>query len=151
MKSLFYVAAVTRVYRAALDAWLDDSENYKSDPQWRRELDAVSHRPYGTGFLFEQDHAFINAEDSNYLRDCDFVGLVKEQDESGDWLVEGRNRFQAGDHLELIGPAMHQSELIFAEAVNKAGEIITTVQPNALVRTALPTGTQPGDFLRRWR
>jgi len=25
------------------------------------------------------------------------------------------------------------------------------VQPNALVTMALPEGTQPGDFLRRWR
>lgn len=151
MKSLYYVAAVTRVYRAALDAWQDNPENFTSDPQWRRELEAVSHRPYGTGFLFEQDHAFVNAEDSHYLRDCDFVGLVKAQGESGDWLVEGRNRFQTGDCIELIGPQMHQSELVFTEAVNEAGETVTTVQPNALVRMALPEGTSSGDFLRRWR
>ena len=151
MKSLYYVAAVTRVYRAALDAWRDEPKNYQSDPQWQRELEAVSHRPYGTGFLFDQDDAFVNTADSHYLRDCDFVGLVKEQAESGDWLVEGRNRFQAGDRIELIGPEMHQSELTFAEATDKAGEIITTVQPNALVTMALPEGTQPGDFLRRWR
>ena len=151
MKSLYYVAAVTRVYRAALDAWRDEPKNYQSNPQWLRELEAVSHRPYGTGFLFDQDDAFVNTADSHYLRDCDFVGLVKEQVESGDWLVEGRNRFQAGDRIELIGPEMHQSELTFAEATDKAGEIITTVQPNALVTMALPEGAQPGDFLRRWR
>ncbi len=151
MKSLYYVAAVTRVYRAALDAWRDEPKNYQSDPQWRRELEAVSHRPYGTGFLFGQDDAFVNTADSHYLRDCDFVGLVKEQAASGDWLVEGRNRFQAGDLIELIGPEMRQSELTFTEATNKAGEVITTVQPNALVRMTLPDGTQPGDFMRRWR
>jgi putative protease len=151
MKSLYYVAAVTRVYRAALDAWRDEPKNYQSDPQWQRELEAVSHRPYGTGFLFGQDDAFVNTSDSHYLRDCDFVGLVKEQAESGDWLVEGRNRFQAGDRIELIGPEMRQSELTFVEAADKAGEIVTTVQPNALVQMALPEGTQPGDFLRRWR
>ncbi len=93
----------------------------------------------------------MNSEDSHYLRDCDFVGLVKEQDESGDWLVEGRNRFQSGERIELIGPKMRQSELVFAEATNQAGEILTTVQPNALVRMILPEGTQSGDFLRRWR
>lgn len=151
MKSLYYVAAVTRVYRAALDAWRDDPEQYQRDPRWLRELDAVSHRPYGTGFLFGDEDAFVNSEDSHYLRDCDFVGLVKEQDESGSWLVEGRNRFQAGDRIELIGPEMRQTELVFAEATSKAGEVVTTVQPNALVRMMLPEGTQPGDFLRRWR
>ena len=64
---------------------------------------------------------------------------------------DGQTGFQAGDRLELIGPAMRQSELTFAEATDKAGEIVTTVQPNALVQMALPEGTQPGDFLRRWR
>lgn len=151
MKSLYYVAAVTRVYRAALDAWRDESKNYQSDPRWQRELEAVSHRPYGTGFLFGQDDAFVNTADSHYLRDCDFVGLVKEQAASGDWLVEGRNRFQAGDLIELIGPEMRQSELTFTEATNKSGEVITTVQPNALVWMTLPEGTQSGDFIRRWR
>ena len=151
MKSLYYVAAVTRVYRAALDAWRDDPQSYQSNPQWRRELEAVSHRPYGTGFLFEPDDAFVNSEDSHYLRDCDFVGLVMEQDACGDWLVEGRNRFQAGDRIELIGPAMQQSELVFTEARSQSGEVLTTVQPNAVVRMALPAGTRPGDFLRRWR
>lgn len=162
MKSLYYVAAVTRVYRAALDAWRDDSDNYQVDPQWQKELEAVSHRPYGTGFLLEQDHArneqdhireqaFVTAENSDYLRACDFVGIVKGEGPDGDWLVEGRNRFKAGECLEIIGPKMRHAELMFNEAVNQQGEVIATVQPNAVVRMVLPAGTRPGDLLRRWR
>ncbi|MDH3455102.1 MAG: U32 family peptidase [Desulfuromonadales bacterium] len=151
MKSLYYVAAVTRVYRAALDAWRADPDHYRVDPQWQRELEAVSHRPYGTGFLFEQDHAFVTAENSDYLRDCDFVGIVQGQAPRGDWLVGGRNRFKNGDCLELIGPGMRQAEFTFAEAINEQGQPVATVQPNAVVRMALPAGAQPGDMLRRWR
>lgn len=151
MKSLYYVAAVTRVYRAALDAWRDDPVNYRIDPQWQRELEAVSHRPYGTGFLFEPDHAFVTADNSDYLRDCDFVGIVKETAPSGDCLVQGRNRFMAGECLEIIGPGMRQSEFVFVEAGNEQGESLATVQPNAMVRMALPAGTQAGDMLRRWQ
>jgi putative protease len=151
MKSLYYVAAVTRVYRAALDAWQEAPDNYQADPVWHRELEAVSHRPYGTGFLFAQEDAFVHAEDSHYLRDCDFVGIVKGQVSSGNWLVAGRNRFKAGESLEIIGPAMRQAEFVCGEAVNEQGELITTVQPNALVHMALPAGACPGDLLRRWR
>jgi putative protease len=151
MKSLYYVAAVTRIYRAALDAWCEDSDAYRVDPQWHRELEAVSHRPYGTGFLFEQEHAFVTAENSNYLRDCDFVGIVQGQAPGGDWAVEGRNRFKGGESLEIIGPAMRQAEFVFTEALNEQGETVSTVQPNAVVRMALPSGVQPGDMLRRWR
>jgi putative protease len=151
MKSLYYVAAVTRVYRAALDAWRNAPDHYQPDPAWHRELEAVSHRPYGTGFLFTQDDAFVHAEDSHYLRDCDFVGIVKGQASSGNWLVAGRNRFKAGECLEIIGPAMRQAEFVCGEAVNEQGAVITTVQPNALVHMALPAGASPGDLLRRWR
>jgi putative protease len=151
MKSLYYVAAVTRIYRAALDAWFDDPDNYRVDTRWRRELEAVSHRPYGTGFLFTQDDAFVTAQNSDYLRNCDFVGIVKERAPNGDWLVEGRNRFQGGDVLEIIGPAMRQAEFAFAEARSEQGVPLATVQPNALVCMTLPVGAQPGDFLRRWK
>lgn len=151
MKSLYYVAAVTRVYRAALDAWQEDPEHYRVDPQWRRELEAVSHRPYGTGFLFDQEHAFVTAENSDYIRACDFVGIVLGAATHGRWLVEGRNRFRSGEHLELIGPAMRQREFVFDTALDDQGEPVSTVQPNAVVQMILPDGAQPGDMLRRWR
>ena len=149
MKSLYYVAAVTRAYRAALDAWRDNPDNFRSDPQWRRELDAVSHRPYGTGFLFDNDRAFVHAEDSLYSRDCDFVGIVRAA-AAGLWLVEGRNRIRSGDRLEIIGPGMRQAEVVFTEAFEIHGGKVETVQPNAMVHMPLPEGTQPGDLLRRW-
>lgn len=150
MKSLYYVAAVTRVYRAALDALRDDPDHHPVDRQWHRELDAVSHRPYGTGFLFEREDAFVHAADSRYSRDCDFVGIVREAAAEGLWLVEGRNRIRPGDSLEVIGPGMRQAELIFAGAFDRNGARVETVQPNALVHMAMPDGTRPGDLLRRW-
>lgn len=150
MKSLYYVAAVTRVYRAALDAWRDAPQNFYPDPGWHRELAAVSHRPYGTGFIFDRQQAFVHAEDSRYLRDCDFVGIVKAREPSGRWLVAGRNRFRAGDSLEIIGPAMRQEEFTCGKAFDEQGELITTVQPNALVSMELPPGACAGDLLRRW-
>lgn len=51
MKTLYYVATVTRVYRAAIDAYVADPEHYRCDPVWRKELDKVSHRPYTSDFL----------------------------------------------------------------------------------------------------
>ncbi|NLD94198.1 MAG: U32 family peptidase, partial [Fibrobacter sp.] len=49
-KSVHYVASVVRVYRAAIDSCLNDSGNYRVLPQWRKELDALEHRTYSTGF-----------------------------------------------------------------------------------------------------
>lgn len=50
MKSRYYLAAVIRVYRAAIDRYLDNPQTYLCEQSWRDELDKISHRPYDTGF-----------------------------------------------------------------------------------------------------
>jgi putative protease len=150
MKSLFYVAVVVSVYRAALDAWRAGPSAYRPEPRWRRELEAVSHRPYGSGFLLADEEAFIHSEESRYHRDCDFIGVVREATGDGLFLVEGRNRFRRGDCLEVIGPGLRCNGFVFRTALNAQGEPLDTVQPNALVSVSLPQGSCPGDLLRRW-
>lgn len=151
MKSAYYVAAVTRIYRAALDAYRQDPEAYHYDPEWRRELEKVSHRPYGAGFLFDRDAVLVHAADSGYRRTADFVGVVLEDNKGSGWLVQGRNRFQSGEELELIGPQMRQAGFTVGEAKDQRGERITVIQPNNLVYLELPAAARKGDMLRRCR
>jgi putative protease len=151
MKSRYYVAAVTRVYRAALDAWLKDPDTWRFDPLWREELDKVSHRPYGTGFLFGGDDPQIHRRDSSYVRLYDFVGVVQSVAVGGKGVVQGRNRFFPGDSLELIGPGMRGTGFHAGELLSENGEPLAAGQPNARIVMDLPDGTQPGDLLRRER
>lgn len=148
MKSRYYVAAVTRVYRAALDAWLADPAGFVCDPLWLAELDKVSHRPYDRGFLHGHDDPRIHTEDSRYQRSHDFVGVVLEP--AGErFLVEGRNRFFPEEELELIGPRMRQASFRVGAVAAEDGRALQVVQPNARVLMELPAGTSPGDLLRR--
>jgi putative protease len=140
---------VTRVYRAALDAYVADPAGWHYDPRWRDELDKVSHRPYDSGFLFGGSDARIHAGDSRYRRACDFVGSVEEVLPDGSGWVGARNRFFSGEVLELLGPAMRQSQFAVSEVSNGSCETVTTIQPNARVRMPLPRGAAPGDLLRR--
>ena len=149
MKSVYYVAAVTRVYRAALDAYAADPTGWHYDPLWRDELDKVSHRPYDSGFLFGGSDARIHAGDSRYRRACDFVGSIEEVLTDGSGWVGARNRFFNGEVLELLGPQMRQSQFSVGEVRNGNNEVVTTIQPNARVRMPLPKGAAPGDLLRR--
>jgi len=148
MKSRYYVAAVTRVYRAALDAWLADPEGYRFDPEWLAELESVSHRPYGTGFLFGRDDPQIHRRDSDYQRPYDFVGVVLERQE-GRFLIEGRNRFFPGERIEVIGPQMRQEAFRVGPLAHPSGEVLAAVQPNARALLDLPAWAGPGDLLRR--
>jgi putative protease len=151
MKSRYYVAAVTRVYRAALDAWRADPAGWRCDPLWLRELATVSHRPYGSGFLFGRDHAGVHPEDSRYRQSHQFVGVVVDDGGADGWLVEGRNRFAIGEELELIGPGMRQATFVLEAAWNAEREPVPVIQPNALARLGLPAGTRAGDLLRKVR
>ena len=149
MKTIYYVAAITRVYRAALDAWLADPAGYRQDPAWRRELEMVSHRPYDRGFLFGGRDPLIHDADSHYRRSHDFVGKVLAVEGSGEALVVARNRFFPGETLELIGPGMRNAPLVVTDMKSEAGASLSVAQPNALLRLRLPAGVRVGDLLRR--
>lgn len=151
MKSRYYVAAVTRIYRAAIDAYLADPDGYRFDPLWREELEKVSHRPYDSGFLFPTENGQVHQDDSRYRRSYDFVGVVLETTASGQSLVQGRNRFFPGESLELIGPGMRQARFKVDELTGEDGLVRPVMQPNARAKIFLPAGARPGDLLRRQR
>ena len=148
MKTQYYVATVARVYRAAIDAYMADPGQYRCNPLWREELDKISHRPYTTDFLPPHD-ATIHHQDSSYRRSHDFLGIVREQRSATEFLVEGRNRFENGDSIEVIGPGMRQSEIVIQNARTSNDEPCPIIQPNALVWLVLPPDTCVGDMLRR--
>ena len=106
MKTAYYVAAVTRIYRAALNSFYERGKKYEFDPQWLDELGRVSHRPYTTGFyLPEKGEETEYIVDSKPIRGYDFVGMVDEHDrEKNNLIIRARNRFAVGDNLEILDP-----------------------------------------------
>ncbi len=117
MKTAYYVAAVTRIYRAALDRYyrsVKEGTPYVYDQLWLEELEKVSHRPYTTGFYLPEkkdETEFI--ADAAYIRGYDFVGKVDECSADGlELKVMVRNRFDMGDNLEILDPK-HQNVIRF--------------------------------------
>ncbi|BAN76250.1 peptidase [Adlercreutzia equolifaciens DSM 19450] len=92
-KKAFYVASVVGAYRRVLDGELPDGV--------ADELLAVSHRPYGTGFYFEeaeQAPAYDGYEQET-MHMADIVAC-----EGGYLYLLCRNRFAEGDELETLAP-----------------------------------------------
>lgn len=92
-KKAFYVASVVGAYRRVLDG---ESAEAVAD-----ELLAVSHRPYGTGFYFEeaeQAPAYDGYEQET-MHMADIVAC-----EGGYLYLLCRNRFAEGDELEILAP-----------------------------------------------
>ncbi len=106
VKTEYYVATVVKVYREALDRYFENPDTYTTDPVWLEELSKVSNRHYTTGFyLGKPDESAQNYATSAYVRNYDVVAVVIGYDsETGDVLLEQRNRFFSGDELEAVIP-----------------------------------------------
>lgn len=102
MKSIYYVAVVTRAYRKALDR---DPELDK----FKRDLFDVSHREYTTGFFFSKGPVEGGDDVSRptsygYERNYTFLGSIGEKTGEGIYRLNCKNQIKAGQNLEFIGP-----------------------------------------------
>ena len=107
MKSIYYIALVTRAYRKALDKDPDFS-------LYRDDLFNVSHREYSTGFFYGHDAIDVNDIDKptsyGYQREYLFLGTVKDEVRPGIWSIDIKNQLRKGRQLEYIGSDVYKIE-----------------------------------------
>lgn len=106
VKSVHYVATVLKVYRQALDAYLNDPGAFRVEAGLWDELGKVSNRDYTTGFFSGRPGVRAQgAVESIYKRPYTFIGVVRGYDSHTGLLeVEQRNRFAIGDVIEVMIP-----------------------------------------------
>ncbi|MBR1806399.1 MAG: U32 family peptidase [Selenomonadaceae bacterium] len=105
MKSVNYVAGVVKVYRAAIDSFCDNPENFTVRDEWLDELDKVAHRPYTTGFFSGDGKPTEIYSTSKPKRSANFLGIVRNFDASTmTATVEQRGKFTVGTRAEFLQP-----------------------------------------------
>ncbi len=71
MKSIHYVSTVSNVYKAAVDSYMEDPENYVCKQEWIDELWKVAQRELATGFYYntptENEQLFGERRKSQYI------------------------------------------------------------------------------------
>ena len=142
MKTEYYVAHVVNAYRRAID---------KTAPMEliERELEAVSHRPYNSGFYYGNlVHNHFN--DGLYHQDCTFAGVALEDAKDGKVLIEQRNFFKKGDQLELVTPlSLGTSFIVEAIETENGEQLETACHPQQILYIACgDTEVKCGDILR---
>ena len=131
MKSPYYVAAVVKAYRQAIDTYFENPEGYEFNQKWMNILMKVSHRSYHTGFYFGKDSSMQIYDTSSYIRDYDIVGVVREYNkETGIATIEQRNRVFEGDKVEVLSPLGDGFEFNLLDMKDTKGEKID-VAPRA--------------------
>ena len=144
-KSAYYAAIVTGAYRHCLDA---AAAGEPVDPVWRDEVEHVSHRPYSTGFYYGQPGQYY--ETSRYVRNWQVIALVTDCDGEGNATLSLRNKFRAGDTVEVVGPDTRPFALTVPEMTDAEGMPLEEPRtPGSVFHMKLPRPVPAWSLLRR--
>ena len=151
MKSEYYTAVVTNVYRMAIDKYLADPENYTFDPLLMRELESVSHREYSTGYYFSKPDEDANtAKNPGYIKEKAYLCRVEAYDkETRRAYFVQRNKVFANSDVEVISPGKTGRPLHLSELFDKDGnEIDSAPHPYMEFSAIVPFELENGDIIR---
>lgn len=152
MKSVHYVATVTKVYREAIDTYLKEGKEWYVRDEWMEELEKISHRPYTEGFSVEKpDETAQNYGKSSNTQTHDFIGLVEGYNaEEGFAYMEQRNNFKVGDEVEFCQPHGALVHHVITKMTDENGEEITVApHPQMKVRLYIDTPLETYSMMRR--
>jgi putative protease len=166
MKSIYYVGAVTRLYRAALDYIADKMTSpeirladLRLPAEFGAELPKIGSRGYTENFFDGPP----NQEDMlykgiRYKQSHVPVGVVRELEsgklayDDGRIAVEVRNQLLIGDMIEHLGPGLKQRAVKITGMVNQKGEELPKANPGHLITlqtTPALENLQVNDLFRR--
>lgn len=149
MKSAYYTAVVTNTYKMARDALLRGDTAI--DPAWRKELESVSHRAYGTGYYFADSHVDANTvKDNGYIKEKAYLATVLSYDErTGLARMSQRNKLSVGERVELLTPGrVGRPFTVTALYDTDGGAISSTPHPYMEFLLPVPFAVLEGDILR---
>ncbi len=158
MKSVYYVGAIVRLYRAALDFLaekdLPASAGLPLLPEaFSDELGKIGSRGYTENFL---DHPpapedmLYNGPKISY--DYAPIGIVHRGGEAP--LIETRNPIEPGEQIEYLGPGLENSTYEINAIIDPNGRPLARANPNSLVTlvtTPAATGWQQHALVRKRR
>lgn len=150
-KTFYYVASTTAAYRAAVDAYLAQPDDFLCPENVLTELTRTSHRSYSTGFFFGADGAVQETENGGYIHEWEVVGVVDDWND-GVARCTQRGKFTQGETLEVLmpgGAGVNVMEFTPACIWDENGEEISAT-PHAMMTFCVPCKTElPADSILR--
>lgn len=152
MKTALYVATVARAYRRAMDDWKMGRDVFERNVEWyKEEIGKCTNREFTTGFFFGKpgsgDHIYGS---STYVKNYTYLGTVDEVDGRGLARIEQKNKFSAGETVEVMKPDGRNLSAV-VRAIRGEDGTVQESAPHAkqIVYVDLGEGLEEFDILRR--
>lgn len=147
-KTAYYLATVVNAYRRALDLYEKEPAQFLLPADLASEPYKTSHRAFHTGFYFgNAEQYLLSAKPEQTYEMCAIVRGMQ----NGVAQIEQRNRFAAGDIVEVLSPTQAYGKTFAMPALSDGdGNEVTdakNVQQMLYMPTVLPLAA--GDILRR--
>lgn len=149
MKTEYYVSTVTAAYRRGLDLLAQGREAFDAAlPELMAELACASHRDSDTGFALENPRVPAGAE--GFHQDREYIARAVADSGAGERArFVLKNRFHAGDALELLTPGGIHAFTAPPFLREKTGELLDTLGIGGeLIAMETPVAVKEGDILR---
>jgi len=149
MKTEYYVATVTAAYRRALDLYAEDPAAFEAElPALMAELACASHRDSDTGFALDKPQNPGGAE--GFHQEREYIARAIGDSRAGErarFLL--KNRFHAGDELELLTPDGVRAVKAVPFIREKTGEEVDTLGVGGeIIAMRVEHDVRAGDILR---
>lgn len=136
MKSVYYVGAITRLYRAALDFWKAQGLDAVLPETFGQELLKIGSRGYTENFFDQPPTTADMLYDGPQLSyDYAPVGIVRQA--GGQPVIETRNPIVVGDRLEYLGRGLVNTAHTVLSLTGQDGAPLSRANPNNLVTLSL--------------
>jgi len=150
MKGIHYVATVVKVYREAIDAYVQNPQSWTVKEEWLAELSKISYRGYCTGFYFnDPDQVIPNYAECVYDTEYVFAGKVLENMGNGRIRTEVRNKIFAGDRIEILCPGEPVRQDCIRAIADEKRDSVPFAQPGSVAILSLNTACSANDLIRK--
>jgi len=147
MKSLYYVAQITRIYRKMHDSMEPTSE---LTAHLSQELNKVSHREYWEGFYDFADAGWgISTEKQSYRSDSEYCGKIIAH-EGNRIYFDALAKISSGDTIEVIYPNLEDDvHMQVMKIYDEQNQEVANTRPNFRYSIALPVEAKSGGLISR--
>ena len=149
MKTEYYVATVTAAYRRALDLYAESPAAFEAElPALMAELACASHRDSDTGFALDKPENPGGAE--GFHQEREYIARAIADSKAGENArFQLKNRFHAGDALELLTPQGVKPVTALPFLREKTGEVVETLGVGGeTIAMQVDWDVHAGDILR---